>query len=141
MKQFIIALFLLSFSFNGIASPMPIPPPTPIVKEIPLGVEIRKDMVIMYLLCGEPFAISVHAPGGTQIYQGTEMEQKMMEIDAANGGNGIPVVKTDLSNSWEDNQILCIGEDATEENPENKRLPIEEMMDGSRPMWSASYQP
>lgn len=142
MKQFIVALFLLTFSFGGIASTVPtMPVQTPIVKEIPLGVEIRKDMVVMYLICGKPFAISVYSQGGTQVFQGKDMERKLVEIDAANDNTGIPVVKTDLSNAWDD-EVLCVGAGAPEQKPEpKKRLPIEEMHDDSRPMWSASYQP
>lgn len=138
MKQFILALFLLTFSFSGIASTVPTVP-APFVKEIPLGVEIRKDMVVMYLICGEPFAISIHTPTGIQIFQGEDMERKLIEIDAANDNTGIPAVKTDLSGAWDD-KVLCVG--ASEQKPEpKKRLPIEEMHDDSRPMWSASYQP
>lgn len=142
MKQFILALFLLTFSFSGIASTVPtVPVQTPIVKEIPLGVEIRKDMVVQYLICGEPFAISVHSPTGIQIFQGEDMDRKLIEIDASNDNTGIPVVKTDLSNAWGDT-VLCVGPGASEQKPEpKKRLPIEEMHDDSRPMWSASYQP
>lgn len=141
MKQFIIALFLLTFSISGIASTAQTPTPTPVIKEIPFGVEIRKDMVVMYLLCDKPFAISMHSPTGIRIFQGKDMDKKLEELNAANDNNGIPVVKTDLSNAWGD-EVSCGGAGASKSKPEpKKRLPIEEMNKGRGPMWSASYQP
>jgi len=140
MKQFIIALFLLSFSLGVIASPVPYP----VIKEIPLGVEIRKDILVMYTLCGEPLAISVHTPDGTQVYRGDDMYQKLEEMDEYHNGTGIPAMSTDLGAAL-DGKVLCIDPGYSDMEPEKqleqKRLPIEEMIDGSRPMWSASYQP
>lgn len=141
MKHFIIALFLLSFSFGAIAATVPTPVQQPIITEIPLGVEIRKDMVVMYLICGKPLAISVHSPTGIRIFQGKNMEQKLLEIDSSLNNTGVPVVKTDLSGAYGDD-ISC-NNDSSENvpTPEQDHTPIEEMNKGKAPMWSASYQP
>jgi hypothetical protein len=130
MKQFIFALFLL-FAPISIATPIIIPEP---VTEIPLGVEIRGDMATMFLICGKPHAVVLHTTTGIQIFQGTEMIQKLKEMDE---GNGIPVIKTDLSDAWDED--MCSAP-ATVDEPDHRSVPIEEINKGKR-QWSASYQP
>ncbi len=130
MKHFIFALFLL-FAPLSIAAPINIPEP---VVEIPLGVEIRGDMVTMFLICGKPHAIVLHTVTGVQVFQGTEMIQKLGEI---NKGNGIPTVKTDLSDAW--GEDMCSAPPTPVDEPDHRSVPIEEINKGKR-QWSASYQ-
>ncbi len=130
MKHFIIALLLLCVTTSIAAVPVDIPEP---VTEIPLGVEIRGDMVTMFLICGKPHAVVLHTTTGIQIFQGKEMIQKLKKMDE---GRGIPAIKTDLSDAW--GEDMCSAR-VPVEKPDHRSVPIEEINKGKR-QWSASYQ-
>lgn len=132
MKQYIIALFILLSSISGCANTTLVQVGTGGITAIPLGVEIRSDIPVIYLICDMEVAMSIHTITGTQIFHGDDMTKKLKKMIEINGD--IKVIRTELTDAWDDVEMLCHTTDLPETTPE------EEMMNRGK-LWSADYQP
>ncbi len=137
MKQYIIAIFILLSSISGCANTTLIRSVPDVVTSIPLGVEIRSDTPIIYLICGMEVAMSIHTASGTQVFRGAYISEKLKKMIEINGD--VKVIRTELTDTWDDVEILCDTTNAPGAIPEQDHLFIEDMLDRGK-MWSADYQ-